>query len=84
MMKCWDIDPKSRPAFSEISSEVDHIMEVSAGYLELSALAVEREGTVMEECRDSESPELDLPSSVTQLIKGIKTKAGITIQLQET
>ena len=76
MLKCWDIDPKKRPRFSEIASEVDHIMEVTSGYLELTTLAAEREGEVMVECRDSDSPDSDIPSSVSQLIKGVKTKAG--------
>ena len=84
MMKCWDIDPKKRPEFSKIASEVDHIMEVTGGYLELSTLAVEKEGEVMDDCRDSESPVSDVSASVSQLIKGIKTKAGITIQLEKS
>ena len=83
MMNCWNIEPKKRPTFFEIASEIDHIMEISAGYLALSTVA-EREGQAMEECGGSQSPEFDaISSSVSQLIKGVKTDVGITIQLDE-
>lgn len=86
MKKCWDIDPKKRPTFLEIASEVDHIMEVSAGYLQLSSIPM-KEGELMGERDNTQSPELDLLSSsvtsVSQLIKGVKTDAGITIQLDQ-
>ena len=77
MMDCWHSDPQKRPSFSTISSKVDRIMELSAGYLDLAAMSEEREGTIMDISSDTESP--DLP--VSQLIKGIKTEAGITIRL---
>ena len=74
------MDSAKRPSFKDIVSEVDHVMEVTAGYLPLSTAAAAREGEAMcdEESRsDTESPEL-----VRKLIKGVKTGAGITIQLQ--
>lgn len=83
MKECWNIDPKKRPTFLEIASEVDHIMEVSAGYLELSTIP-KKEGETMEEQNRSYSPDQDvMSSSVSQLIKGVKTNAGITIQLDQ-
>ena len=79
MLECWNIEAEKRPAFSEIATKVDHIMEVTSGYLELSKMATQREGQAM----TGERSETDSPESVTQLIRGVKTNAGITIQLEE-
>ena len=81
MRDCWALEPKERPTFKTIVTEVDHIMEVTAGYLALSgSSAPPREGEVMigNDRSDTESPELE-----SRLIKGIKTDAGITIQLEK-
>ena len=79
MRDCWNLDPTKRPSFESIVTEVDHIMEVTAGYLALSSACPPREGEAMfgGDRSSTESPEL-----VSQLLKGIKTEAGITIQLQ--
>ena len=79
MLDCWQIEPQKRPAFQEIAREVDHIMEVTAGYLTLTTVADQREGQVMVGMRSG----TDSPESVSQLIKGVTTDAGITIQLDE-
>ena len=78
MLDCWNINPDKRPKFKMIASEMDRFMEESAGYLALSSMAaVEREGeAMMEERSDTESPE-----SVSMLIRGVRTGAGITIRL---
>ena len=62
-----------------MATEVDHLMEVSAGYLALSTAAAPREGEAMMEGdrSDTDSPEME-----RRLIKGVKTGAGITIQLE--
>ena len=54
-------------------------MEVTAGYLALSSACPPREGEAMcgGDWSDTESSDL-----VSKLLKGIKTKAGITIQLE--
>lgn len=78
MLDCWNSQPENRPTFKEIAAEVDQIMENTAGYLALSSVAVEKEGEAMFGDRsDTESPE-----SISQLIRGIRTDAGIIIQLQ--
>lgn len=80
MLKCWDIDPEKRPAFSEIAKEIEHVMEMAAGYLEMCTIAQ----TVRQKSPASyESPELNNvhSSSTSQLLMGLKTEAGITIQL---
>lgn len=79
MLDCWNIESQKRPAFKEIATEVDHIMEVTAGYLALSTVAEQQEGQVMIADRSG----TDSPESVSQLIKGVTTDAGITIQLEE-
>jgi serine/threonine protein kinase len=79
MRDCWNLVPEKRPSFQTIVTEVDHIMEVTAGYLALSSACPPREGEAMcgGDWSDTESSDL-----VSKLLKGIKTKAGITIQLE--
>ena len=38
MVSCWDIDSARRPTFSLLYNELCHLLEVDAGYLELSPL----------------------------------------------
>jgi len=63
MLKCWDIDPAKRPHFSEIAKEVEHVMEMATGCLEMCTISQ----TVRQKSpQDSESPELnDAPNSST-------------------
>lgn len=80
MLKCWDIDPVKRPAFSEIAKEIEHVMEMAAGYLEMCTISQ----TVREKSpQASESPELNSShsNSTHQLLSGLHTEAGITIHL---
>ena len=36
MMKCWALNPEDRPGFEKLSSTLGKLMEIAAGYLELS------------------------------------------------
>ena len=81
MLKCWDLDPVKRPDFSEIAKEIEHVMEMAAGYLEMCTISQ----TVRQKSpQDSESPELNNAhnSSTSQLLRGLETEAGITIHLR--
>ena len=64
------MDPSERPSFQDMATEVDHLMEVSSGYLALSTAAAPREGEAMMEGdrSDTDSPEME-----RRLIKGVKT-----------
>ncbi len=35
MLRCWSADPSSRPAFSELTSSLDTMMESMADYMEV-------------------------------------------------
>ena len=36
MMKCWAFNPEDRPGFEKLSSTLGKLMEIAAGYSELS------------------------------------------------
>ena len=36
MVKCWAIDPNNRPTFEKLSSTLSNLLQIAAGYLELS------------------------------------------------
>ena len=82
MMECWNIDPNKRAPFAQIASDIDCHMEVSAGYLQMSLIAERMSPDVVIDRFDSQSPD-PLSTSVSQLVKGMQTEAGITIQLDQ-
>ena len=36
MIQCWALNPEDRPGFEKLSSSLGKLLEISAGYLELS------------------------------------------------
>ena len=38
MQRCWQADPAERPTFSELASILDRILQLVAGYIELSMI----------------------------------------------
>ena len=40
MFKCWHVDPKERPTFSELVSLMSQTLENLAGYTHLSAFSM--------------------------------------------
>jgi hypothetical protein len=43
MMKCWALSPEDRPDFKKLSSSLGKLVEISAGYLELSMVLLPSE-----------------------------------------
>jgi len=82
MLKCWDIDPVKRPDFSEIAKEIEHVMEMAAGYLEMCTIS---QTARQKSPQGSESPELNNApnSSTSQLLRESETEAGIAIHLRQ-
>ena len=39
MFKCWHVDPKERPKFSELVSQMSQTLESLAGYMDVSSFA---------------------------------------------
>ena len=48
MMKCWALNPEDRPGSKKLSSTLGKVMEISAGYLELSMVLLQSE-----DCEDA-------------------------------
>ena len=42
-MKCWALNPEDRPGFEKLSSSLGRLLEISAGYLELSMVLLPSE-----------------------------------------
>ena len=36
-MKCWKLNPKERPSFKELHSDISSLLERVAGYLDMGA-----------------------------------------------
>ena len=43
MMKCWALSPEDRPGFEKLSSSLEKLLNISAGYLELSMVLLPSE-----------------------------------------
>ena len=43
MTKCWTLNPEDRPDFEKLSSSLGKLLEISAGYLELSMVLLPSE-----------------------------------------
>lgn len=50
MESCWDAKPDSRPTFSVILSTIDHLLESSADYVDLTGLRADEKLESREHC----------------------------------
>lgn len=88
MKKCWHRDPKMRPAFSELCTELNRLLTSLAGYLDLETITgIIRESSPPVEADKEACDDTSSMSSLGDNIlkkQDVMTSAGIAIHLQRT
>ncbi len=73
MQQCWELEPKSRPSFSDLVGSLSQSLEAMAGYMDVGAFGEMQVQPLQSECGDnakkSEEPDSSKEGSKTDEIK---------------